>query len=291
MLFAEKGASRHTVLSYSADLEDCSQKIMPIPLEQANEADLRGYLISLSEKGYEGTSIARKLSALRQFYLFLVREGLRLDNPALGLEVPKRKRALPKIISIQEVDHLLLTAHQDETPEGLRLVLLLELLYCSGLRVSELVGLPLHAIQPHKPYFIVKGKGNKERMVPLSSHALVAMDRYLKIRPFFLSDALKSSFLFPSSSKEGHLTRQRLGQLLKQLAISSGIDHDRLSPHVIRHAFATHLLENGADLRSVQKLLGHADIATTQIYTHVTGKRLLTAVAQNHPLSKKGKFV
>ena len=288
MLFAEKGASRNTVLSYLSDLEDVAQKIAPVSLDTAEEHHLRTYLISLSEKGYVGTSIARKLSVIKQFYLFLVRDGLRADNPTLALESPKRKRALPKTLSIQEVDHLLETAHKDPSPEGVRLALLLELLYCSGLRVSELVGLSLHAIQPSKPYFIVKGKGNKERMVPLSSHALTALDTYLKTRDFFVPGTSKSPFLFPSSSKEGHLTRQRLGQLLKQLAISSGIDHDRLSPHVVRHAFATHLLENGADLRSVQKLLGHADIATTQIYTHVTGKRLLGAVAQNHPLSKKG---
>jgi integrase/recombinase XerD len=236
-------------------------------------------------------TIARRISALRQFYGFLVSEGKRSDDPTSTIESPKQTRTLPKILSEEEVTVLITTAQKQGGPESVRLVALLEILYATGLRVSELVGLPLTSIGPESRYLTVEGKGGRERMAPLSDPAQKAMKGYMDIRQKFLmpdrTDS-QSKWLFPSrTSESGHLTRQRFAQLLKELSRNAGIDPERVSPHVLRHAFATHLLKHGADLRSVQKMLGHADIATTQIYTQVVGDQA-KAATEKHPMAKAG---
>jgi integrase/recombinase XerD len=236
------------------------------------------------------SSQARRLSALRQYFAFLYAEGARRDDPTAAIESPRRAQTLPKILSQHEIETLIEAAREEGTisEEGVRLLCMLEILYASGLRVSELVTLPLSAARSRDAFLLVKGKGGKERMVPLNRAARDAIRDYLKVREEFLSPAIRGSerYLFPSRGREGHLTRRRCHQLLKALALKAGIDPGKLSPHVLRHAFATHLVEGGADLRSVQTMLGHADIATTQIYTHVASERLKATVVSAHPLSR-----
>jgi integrase/recombinase XerD len=227
------------------------------------------------------------LSAFRQFFRFLVIDNVRSDDPTQPIDGPRLPRALPKHLEEDEVTSLIAAAQRHKGPEGARLICILELLYGAGLRVSELVALPLAAAKADRPYVIIRGKGDKERLVPLGEPARAALEAYLARRGAFLDGERSARFLFPSRSAEGHLTRRRCGQLLKELALEAGIDPARLSPHVLRHAFATHLLNRGADLRSVQEMLGHADIATTQIYTHVAGERLQRLVSEHHPLARK----
>jgi integrase/recombinase XerD len=229
---------------------------------------------------------SRKLSALRQFYGFLYGEGWRADDPTQTLEAPKRGRPLPKILSGADLDAMLAKAAENVSPEGLRLSAMLEMLYGGGLRVSELAGLKLSAVRTREAFIRITGKGGKERMAPLSSPARAALDAYLAVRDRFVKPDRPNPWLFASRSAEGYLTRRRIHQLLKALALDCGIDPAKVSPHVLRHAFATHLVEGGADLRSVQTLLGHADIATTQIYTHVARDHLSRVVAASHPLSR-----
>ncbi len=298
MLTAERGAAVNTRLAYERDLTDLSLWLAQrgLPLENAGTEDLRAYLAFQNQAdGQEPPAprtVARRLSAMRQFYRFLVSEGRRSDDPASALDSPKQGRALPKILTEAEVGAMIATADARGGPDGLRLVALLEVLYATGLRVSELVGLPMTAILRDGRGLIVRGKGGKERMVPLSDPATAALAAYLPLRGHFVvpgREAAQTPFLFPSrSSLNGHLTRQRFAQLLKELALVSGIDPEKVSPHVLRHAFATHLLEGGADLRVIQTLLGHADIATTQIYTHVAGDHLAQVVKSKHPLGRKG---
>jgi len=289
MLAAERGAARLTIAAYRNDLIDAARFLARsgVTLEAASNAALRKYLGYLARLGMQPRSVARKLSALRQFYRFLVLERLSADDPSAALDAPRLGRPLPKIMSEADAQSLLTAAGARPGPEGLRAVCLLELLYGSGLRVSELVGLPLAAARGGKRFLLVRGKGDKERLVPLSPPARRALDVYLAARASFLKPKIDSRFLFPSRGKSGHLTRERCGQVLKQLALEAGLDPKRLSPHVLRHAFASHLLDRGADLRSVQEMLGHADIATTQIYTHVMGDRLQRLVATHHPLARK----
>ncbi|WP_395458814.1 site-specific tyrosine recombinase XerD [Azospirillum melinis] len=296
MLTAERGAAVNTRLAYERDLADLGRWLAQrsVALEAAGTEDLRAYLAVQSKDGAPRT-VARRLSAMRQFYRFLLSEGRRTDDPASPLDSPKQGRPLPKILTEAEVGAMLSTAEARGGPEGLRLVALLEVLYATGLRVSELVGLPMTAIMRDGRGLLVRGKGGKERMVPLSDPALAALAGYIPFRGHFIppgagagGEAGHSPFLFPSRiSAEGHLTRQRFAQLLKQLAIDAGIDPEKVSPHVLRHAFATHLLDHGADLRSVQKMLGHADIATTQIYTHVVTERLKKVMHDHHPLARR----
>jgi integrase/recombinase XerD len=286
MLAAERGASLLTLAAYQSDLQDLTT-FLGTPIEAASTADLRRYLAELVHGGLAPRSTARRLSALRQFYRFLVREGLRPDDPTAALEAPRSGRPLPKLVSEAEAAALIAAAQQHDGSDGLRLVCLVELLYGAGLRVSELVSLPLAAASGKHRFLIVHGKGDKERLVPLGERALMALSAYLKARDGFLAKGQSSPFLFPSRSARGHLTRRRLGQLLKGLASEAGIDPARLSPHVLRHAFASHLLDHGADLRSLQAMLGHADIATTEIYTHVGGDRLQRLVKERHPLALK----
>ncbi len=287
MLAAERGAARLTVAAYRNDLLDVARFLKRGSLDAATSDDLRAYLARLSRLGMAPRSAARKLSALRQYFRFLVLERVRADDPTAPLDAPRLGRPLPKVLSQDEASALVAAAHAKEGTDGARLVCLLELLYGSGLRVSELVGLPLAAARGDKRFLVVRGKGDKERLVPLSPPARAALDAYLAGRAAFLKPKTESRYLFPSRGRSGHLTRERCAQLLKQLAIEARLDPARLSPHVLRHAFASHLLDHGADLRSVQEMLGHADIATTQIYTHVMGDRLQKLVATHHLLARK----
>ncbi len=300
MLIAERGVSTNTLHAYRRDITDLAAYLHANgrTLEAATTEHLRDYLKGLAggpgdTPALAGRTVARRLSALRQFYRFMVSEGRRADDPVAAIDSPRLGRSLPKILSEADVDLLLAAAARRTGPDGVRLVALLETLYATGLRVTELVGLPLAAIAGDARVLTVRGKGGKERLVPLSDPARAALAEYLGVRDRFLvpaRQALQAPYLFPSRrSREGHLTRQRFAQLLKDLAIDAGIDPKRVSPHVLRHAFATHMLNRGADLRSVQKMLGHADISTTQIYTHVLSERLNRLVNDHHPLAKPGR--
>lgn len=283
MLLAERGVSRNTLDAYTRDLKDFAG-FLKGDIADATSDRLRAYLQALEKAGLSPRTTARRLSALRQFYRFLFAEGVRADDPSSALGSPKQGRRLPKYLDEAEVESLLAAAHDQEGPRGLRMQALLEILYATGLRVSELVSLPLSAMTGDKRFLIVRGKGDKERMVPLGEPALAALAAYREVRPVFLCGAA-SPWIFPSRGRKGHLTRQRFLQLLKALAVTAGVPPAKVSPHVLRHAFASHLLAHGADLRSVQRMLGHADIATTQIYTHVLQERLKRLVDAHHPLA------
>jgi integrase/recombinase XerD len=289
MLAAERGAAQLTLAAYRNDLRQVETflKARKVELIEATSDDLRRYFASLAGAKRSPGTAARRLSALRQFYGFLVQERTRRDDPTARLDGPRLRRTLPKVLMEAEAAKLIAAARMKPGSEGARLVCLVELLYGAGLRVSELVSLPLAAARRGERFMIVRGKGSKERLVPLGAPARAALDAWLTVRGDFLKENATSRFLFPSRGREGHLTRRRCGQLLKELAIAAGLDPDKLSPHVLRHAFASHLVDRGADLRSVQEMLGHADIATTQIYTHVQGARLKRLVAEAHPLARK----
>jgi len=286
MLAAERGAARPTLLAYRTDLGDLS-RVVGGAIARVATADLRRYFASLAEAGLGARTAARRLSAFRQFFRFLVAEGVRRDDPTQALDGPRLPRTLPKHLDESEAERLIAAARRRKGPEGARLACMVELLYGAGLRVSELVGLPLAAARRDPRFLVVRGKGAKERVVPVGEPARGAIATYLAERWHFLAEGRASRWLFPSRGKEGHLTRRRCGQLLKELALEAGLDPALLSPHVLRHAFASHLVDRGADLRSVQEMLGHADIATTQIYTHVQSARLQRLVAERHPLAKK----
>ncbi len=293
MQAAEHGAGRNTLTAYRNDLADLTAHLHAggRSIANASTKELRGFLVSLAERGLKPSSMARRLSALRQLFRFLYAEGKRTDDPAAVLEGPKRGRPLPKVLSIAEVDRLLKLAHADVEDSKLspsahlraaRLLCLLETVYATGLRVSELVALPASAARRDQRMLVVRGKGGNERLVPLNQAAKRAMSDYLALR----SEGKKQSkWLFPSFGEAGHLTRQHFARELKALGARCSIAGERLSPHVLRHAFASHLLHNGADLRVVQALLGHADISTTQIYTHVLEERLKQLVRDLHPLA------
>jgi len=292
MLQAERGVATNTLESYARDLNDFSAftKNQNVDVQHATTEHIRGYLSYLTGRALAPRTQARRLSALRQFFRFLYAERLRTDDPTTVIDSPKAGRVLPKYLSEDEVDRLLATAATYAGAEGKRLVALMEILYASGLRVSELVGLPLGAITRDGQMLLVRGKGNKERMVPLSEPAMDAILNYLKVRDRFLPKPLKdkgSVYLFPSRAKQGYLTRARFGQILKELSVLADLDPRRVSPHVLRHSFASHLLAHGVDLRALQQMLGHADISTTQIYTHVLDERLKRLVESVHPLSGK----
>ncbi len=295
MLAAERGAGKNTLDAYRNDLADLAAHLRATgrTIAGADTDDLRGFLSGLAERGFKASSLARRLSAVRQLYRFLYAEGKRSDDPAAVLEGPKRGRTLPKVLSIAEVDALLAQARKEmedgEQPpvrrlRAARLLCLLEVVYATGLRVSELVALPAASARRDQRMLVVRGKGGKERLVPLNQAAKRAMANYLKLRAEAGRDA-ESKWLFPSFGEQGHLTRQHFARELKTLGTACGIAPARLSPHVLRHAFASHLLHNGADLRVVQTLLGHADISTTQIYTHVLEERLKALVRDLHPLT------
>ena len=287
MLVAERGASANTLAAYGRDLDDLAGFLTARKrgATEARARDLQDYLQGLSRAGMAPSTSARRLSALRQFHRFLVDEGLRDDDPSAALDSPGRVRALPKLLEEAEVERLLEQARERPGPEGARLLALLELLYATGLRVSELVGLPLAAVARDQRVVLVRGKGGKERMIPVGEPARRALADYRALRARFLREGQDSPWLFPSRGESGHLTRHRFAQMLKGLALEAGLDPRKISPHVLRHAFATHLLAHGADLRSVQQMLGHADISTTQIYTHVLDERLRKLVQEHHPLA------
>jgi integrase/recombinase XerD len=292
MMSAERGAAKNTLDSYRRDLEGASGE-MTGGLAEAGASDIRAYLDGVAAQGFAATSQARKLSALRQFFKFLYAEGLRGDDPTGTLDSPKKGRPLPKTMSEAETGRLLdrATAEAADASSGkaqhvaaLRLHALVEVLYATGLRVSELVSLPVTVALRDERFFVVRGKGDKERMVPLSGKAREAMQAWLAERGKLPAFA-ESPFLFPAASDTGFLARQVFARDLKGLAARAGISAAKVSPHVLRHAFASHLLQNGADLRAVQQLLGHADISTTQIYTHVLEERLVRLVNDHHPLA------
>jgi integrase/recombinase XerD len=300
MLAAEQGAGDNTLSAYRRDLEDlsafiagCGQSFAGVETEA-----LRDYLADLDRRGFKSSSVARRLSAMRHLFRFLLNERIRGDDPAAILSGPKRGRSLPKVLSIADVDRLLVCAKQlidapkaSQRLRAMRLYCLLEVLYATGLRVSELVALPLSAARRDARMIVVRGKGDKERLVPLNEPSKQAMADYLAAmqasRQQNKSSAAASKWLFPSFGDSGHLTRQHFARELKELAAAAGLAPRLVSPHVLRHAFASHLLHNGADLRIVQTLLGHTDISTTQIYTHVVEERLKSLVRDLHPLAEK----
>ncbi|QWG23242.1 site-specific tyrosine recombinase XerD [Bradyrhizobium sediminis] len=302
MLAAEQGAGDNTLDAYRRDLTDCSGFLVGSGKGFASVETqmLRDYLADLDARGFKSSSVARRLSALRHLFRFLLNERVRSDDPAAILAGPKRGRGLPKVLSISDVDRLLVQAKSlTEAPEAsalqrlraMRLYCLLEVLYATGLRVSELVSLPLSASRRDARMIVVRGKGDKERLVPLNEASRQAMADYLKAMEVLKGEKKKnaaaSKWLFPSFGESGHLTRQHFARDLKELAASAGLAPRLVSPHVLRHAFASHLLHNGADLRIVQTLLGHTDISTTQIYTHVVEERLKSLVRDLHPLAEK----
>ncbi len=295
MIAAERGAALNTLEAYRRDLLAYAAGLKSRGTDPlaAQTSDLRAYLATLEALGFKPTSSARRLSAIRQFHRFLLAENSRCDDPALILDGPRQGQRLPKILSVAEVDALLATAREgldaEARPAGERLrtarmAALLELLYATGLRVSELVSLPRHALRGRDPLIVIKGKGGRERMVVVSEPARGAVEGYRALLKARTPGAVEAPWLFPADSDSGHLTRQAFARDLKDVAVAAGIAAHRVSPHVLRHAFASHLLQNGADLRIVQELLGHADISTTQIYTHVLDERMKAMVRDLHPM-------
>ncbi|MDL2406353.1 site-specific tyrosine recombinase XerD [Rhizobium calliandrae] len=301
MMSAERGAAVNTLQSYERDLDDLHSFLSgrDVRLTEAGSNDLGAYLSGLSRQGFKPSSQARRLSAMRQFYKFLYAEGLRTDDPTGILDAPKKSRPLPKTMGVDEVSRLLAQAEQEAAVESsdqlqhLRMLVLLELLYATGMRVSELVSLPAKVLDQEGRFLMIRGKGNKERLVPLSQSAITALRTYGRRQAEVAATAKQpvpdSPWLFPAASKQGYLPRQVFARDLKDLAIRAGLTPSMISPHVMRHAFASHLLANGADLRVVQELLGHSDISTTQIYTHVLEERLHQLVQTHHPLAKQAK--
>lgn len=292
---AELDAAVNTRLAYARDLNDFSGWLTArgLVLETAMQGDVEAYLVALDTQGMSRATRARRLSAIRQYYRFAFEEGWRGDNPAIRIKGPARQKSLPKTLSEEEVDRLLRAARESGRPEDrLRNTCLMELLYATGMRVSELVSLPVAAVRGDPRMVLIRGKGGKERMVPLSAPARVALAEWLTRRDA-AEDAARvrhgtppSRFLFPSHGRSGYLTRHRFYLLIKDLAVAAGVSPGKVTPHTLRHAFATHLLARGADLRVIQTLLGHADVATTEIYTHVLEARLRELVLDHHPMAR-----
>jgi integrase/recombinase XerD len=291
MMVVERAAARKTIANYAADLGRFAQSVAARgeSLATAGADDIAAFMDEMESDGLSAATAAAKASAIRQFYLFLYADGLRDDNPAAAIERPRTRRPLPKILSEEETRRLVEAALADGAPRALRLRAMTELAYAAGLRVSELVALPLSALDRGQETVLVRGKGGRERLVPVGAPARQAVRDYIAVRDAFLKGGAPSPHLFPSRGKSGRLTAARFAQELKALATAAGIAPERVSPHVLRHAFATHLLEGGADLRSVQAMLGHADIATTEIYTHVSPSRLKRLVFEHHPLASRNR--
>ncbi|MET1415898.1 site-specific tyrosine recombinase XerD [Roseibium sp. HPY-6] len=295
MLAAERGAADNTLDGYRRDLEDFSVFLGKTKIANARDDDISAYMSDLTRRGFAESSQARRLSALKQFFKFLYSEGTRRDDPTRTMSAPKKRGTLPKVLTMEDVDRLIETAGGEARKQkgsvaarlrAQRMYTLIEVLYATGLRVSELVALPVRAALRDERLIEIKGKGGKERLVPLSIAAQLAMKTYVALRAEE-GAYTKSPWLFPSHGDSGHLTRQHFARELKDLALAAGLDASKVSPHVLRHAFASHLLQNGADLRVVQQLLGHADISTTQIYTHVLDERLRELVENAHPLAQR----
>lgn len=291
---AERGAAENTIQAYARDLLDYSGFLKPrnMDVDTAGRAEIEAYLAGLDDQGMAASTRARRLSSLRQLHRFLYEEGLRPDDPAQRMTGPRRGRKLPNTLTEAQVDALLDAARAPVGDSGpdVRLICLMEVLYATGMRVSELVALPVGAVRGDPRMVLVKGKGGRERMSPLSAPARDALIDWLKLRDSIedekrMAGGSVSPFLFPARGKAGHLSRIRFYQIIKDLSIKAGLDPTKVSPHTMRHAFATHLLANGADLRSIQQLLGHADVSTTEIYTHVQEERLKQLVFEKHPLA------
>lgn len=284
MMSAERGASKNTLEAYRRDLQEAAAFLSRKKSDFAavKKTLLEEYVAHLSKSGLSPKTVARRISSLKQFFDFLYSDNVRKDDPATMLDSPRQPRSLPKSLQADDIKKLIAAAEKEG---DIRLVAMLELLYASGLRVSELVTLPLASVQKieahNRNFILVRGKGNKERIVPLHDAALAALNAYIAIRKD------ESPWLFPSRGKEGYITRQRFGQMLKAIALKAGLDPEKISPHTLRHSFASHLLAGGADLRVIQELLGHADISTTQIYTKVEQEKLAKLVNEHHPLAKK----
>lgn len=290
MMAVERAAARNTLTAYAKDLADTSGFLAGRGRDLADAAaeDLEAYFEALGARGLSPATAARRRASVRQFYRFVLGEGWRADDPSRRVDAPRQGRPLPKVLDRNEVDRIIASAAARDGAQGLRLAAMVELIYASGLRISELTGLSLSALARDPAYLIVKGKGGKERLAPLNAAARSAVKAYLEVRKSFLSKGdAANPWLFPSRGAARRLTPRRFAQLLDEAARDAGIDPARVSPHVLRHAFATHLLEGGADLRVVQTLLGHSDIATTQIYTHVAGEHLREVVETKHPLGRK----
>ena len=289
VLASEKGLALNTRISYKNDilqflvfLEKNKKKINEI-----TSIDIEKFTSKFTTQGLEKSTISRKMSALSHFFIFLLEENMIKRNPINELDLPKQIKKLPKILSVDQVEKLIKSSREDQSINGIRLNTMIEILYATGIRVSELVEMKLSATYAEKNFLLVQGKGNKERLVPISENTEDKIKDFLKIRNKFLNNDSESKWLFPSKqSSKGHITRQRFNQLLQTLCERVNLNNIKISPHKLRHAFATHLLANGVDLRSLQQMLGHADISTTQIYTHVLKDRLKKLVSDNHPLSK-----
>ena len=289
VLASEKGLAVNTRISYKNDilqflvfLEKNKKKISEI-----TPIDIEKFTSKFTTQGLEKSTISRKMSALSHFFIFLLEENIIKSNPIHELDLPKQIKKLPKILSVDQVEKLINSSREDQSVNGIRLNTMIEILYATGIRVSELVEMKLSATYAEKNFLLIQGKGNKERLVPISKNTEDRIKDYLKIRNEFINNDTESKWLFPSKqSSKGHITRQRFNQLLQTLCERVNLNNIRISPHKLRHAFATHLLANGVDLRSLQQMLGHADISTTQIYTHVLKDRLKKLVSDNHPLSK-----
>ena len=295
MLAAERAASLNTLEAYKLDLESL-EEFLPNDLSSAKLNDLRNYIQYLQKQGYNSKSVNRKISSMRQFYQFLLSEEIIKDNPTIEIDLQKQSQTLPKMLETKEVDQLFMYLEQEEaTAEVIRLSALLAIIYSAGLRVSELVSLKLNNFEINNnvinPIFTVIGKGNKERIAIINERAQEALRKYLTVRDYFIPKKTSKDFrwLFPSSGAQGYLTRHRFAQLLKELAYNAGLNPQDISPHVLRHSFASHLLSNGADLRSIQELLGHSSINTTQIYTHLGSTKLQEVINQYHPLGPLNK--
>lgn len=292
MMAVERDASPHTLSAYARDLADAEQGVGPGGLMAADETAVEAWYADLAKRGLSAATAARRRSAIRQFYRFVLGEGWRTDDPSRRLDAPKQGRSLPKILSREDIDALLAAVANRDQAAAVRTLALIELAYASGLRVSELLNLRVEAVRRDPAWLTIRGKGGKERLAPLNDAARAAVRAWLDVRDAARKPlpsggpAPDSPWLFPSRGADGRLTPRRFAQILDQAAIDAGIDPARVSPHVLRHAFATHLLEGGADLRVVQTLLGHADIATTQIYTHVATDRLSQVVQRHHPLAQ-----
>jgi integrase/recombinase XerD len=289
MIVIERGLAKNTATSYKNDLDQLNEfcKKKSLNIVKLDEKKLEDYLSKFINQGFEKTSLARKISTYTQFFDFLIEEKLIANNPIKNIKQPKLESKLPFIISVEDIQSLINNSKQDKSNFGIRLNCMIEIMYASGIRVSELVTMTLASLYQDKNFIIIIGKGNKERLIPISKDTQDTINNYLKIRKFFFNKNKEVKWLFPSKqSKVGHITRQRFSQLLSLLSNKAGLKIKKISPHKLRHAFASHLLANGADLRSLQQMLGHEDISTTQIYTHILDERLKQIVKDKHPLSK-----
>lgn len=293
MMLAERGIAKNSLYAYKRDMQDFNEYLFKNKIDsvEARPDHIRAFIRYLSDNKMSARSIARKISAVRNYYHFLITENITKDNPANLIDIPKYNTKLPDTLSIEDIKKILDVCGVDNSPEGIRLLAMIQLLYASGIRVSELVSLKLTSLSIDKMsnkinnYITIVGKGSKERIVIINSQALEAIAKYLPYRSLFISNKQGNGYLFPSKSSFGHMTRQNFAILLKQIAICAGLDPERVSPHILRHSFASHLLSGGADLRVIQELLGHADIATTQLYTHLETKHLEKTISEYHPLS------